>query len=167
MVDHCLRTARQCRDQKTGSIPYNADAGTVSAALRSITPVAGICYSVTVQRSNVANGYTWSLTMQCLNPRPPYPNILVYTSGLTSEGSGAAVTLTYGVPVAQGAPLSGTFRLQVGGHWTTPIPFDASMDVFQAAVNSAAPGYSIKVESYNWSPLTGGRWAPRSLRTTR
>jgi hypothetical protein len=63
----------------------------------------------------------------------------------------------YGVPSPQGAPLSGTFRLAFGTAWTAAIPYDASAATFEALVNAASPTYKIRVEGYNWSPLTGAR----------
>ena len=134
----------------------------MSAALSAIFPVAGICYSVAVSRANATAGYTWTLTIQCLNPQPPYPSILVYTSGLVAA-AGTTIALTYPPPFNQGAPLSGTFKLSVGGAWTADIPFDASMAVLESAINAANPAVAVSVKTYNWSPLTGGRWVPARL----
>ena len=80
----------------------------------------------------------------------------MYTSGLTAA-AGKTIVLTYPAPIQQGAPLSGTYRLNVGGSWTAPIPFDASADVFEAAVTAANPAYVINVEDQNWDPLSGIR----------
>ena len=90
------------------------------------------------------------------HPSPSHRACQVYTSGLTAA-AGKTIVLTYPAPIQQGAPLSGTYRLNVGGSWTAPIPFDASADVFEAAVTAANPAYVINVEDQNWDPLSGIR----------
>jgi hypothetical protein len=58
----------------------------------------------------------------------------------------------------QGPILSGTYKLRVGGKWSTAIAFDASGSEFAAAVHAANPDYTIVVEDNNWSPLSGARY---------
>ncbi len=73
------------------------------------------------------------------------------------HGTGSPVSITYGIPKPQGAPLSGSFRLNFGGQWTANIPFDVATWDFEAAVHAANPAYVVEVEDYNWNPLTGAR----------
>jgi hypothetical protein len=58
---------------------------------------------------------------------------------------GSPPVVSFGVPSPQGAPLSGSFKLQIGGVWTAPIPFDASSAALEAAVSAANPAYRIQV----------------------
>ncbi|RLN38385.1 hypothetical protein BBI17_009837, partial [Phytophthora kernoviae] len=116
--------------EASASIPFNADAATMKAALEAMSWVG----TVQVQQSapSPQYGYTWTITF--LDYRGDMPTLLV-TSSLV--GTGSQITVR---EVRKGNALGGTFMLAYLKSVTAPIEWDAHA----TAADSNSDGSSLQ-----------------------
>ncbi|ETL49307.1 hypothetical protein L916_01186, partial [Phytophthora nicotianae] len=101
--------------EASSPIPFNADAGTMKAALEAMAWVGTV--QVKQSAASPQRGYTWTITF--LDYRGDVPTLLV-TSSLVGTGSQISVR-----EVRKGNALSGTFSVSYKNSETAAINWDA------------------------------------------
>ena len=134
------------QEAHTGSIPFDASADALRAALEQLSTVD----RVNVERELLVNGFRWTISF--LRNAGNLPNLNAYPIRQEIQ----IVEVQGGSPT----PIDGSFMLSFHGERTGSLPFDATTSQVEAALE--ALGSVGRVDVRRDGPLTGGhgryRW---------